>query len=64
MITRELTKSPPRAEIGQMSRVLVVEDEELIREMLVLSLEGEGYTTFRFECFRNFLELIKLPKLH
>ena len=44
MFTRELIKSPPRAEIGQMSRILVVEDEELIREMLVLGLEGEGYT--------------------
>ena len=43
MFTRELTKSPPRAEIGQMSRILVVEDEDLIREMLVLALEAEGY---------------------
>ncbi len=43
MFTRELTKCPSRAEIGQMSRILVVEDEDLIREMLVLALEGEGY---------------------
>ena len=43
MLTRELVKCPPRAEIGQMSRVLVVEDEDLIREMLVLALKGEGY---------------------
>jgi two-component system, OmpR family, phosphate regulon response regulator PhoB len=39
----ELTKYPPASEFGQTSRVLVVEDEELIREMLVLALEGEGY---------------------
>ena len=43
MLTHELIKCPPRAEIGQMSRVLVVEDEDLIREMLVLALESEGY---------------------
>ena len=43
MFTLELTKRPPRAEIGQMSRILVVEDEELIRDMVVLALEGEGY---------------------
>jgi two-component system, OmpR family, phosphate regulon response regulator PhoB len=41
--TSELTKYPPASEFGQISRVLVVEDEELIREMLVLALEGEGY---------------------
>ncbi len=43
MFTLEPAKCPPRAEIGQMSRILVVEDEELIREMLVLALEAEGY---------------------
>jgi two-component system phosphate regulon response regulator PhoB len=43
MFTRELIKCSPRAEIGQMSRILVVEDEDLIREMLVLALKAEGY---------------------
>jgi two-component system phosphate regulon response regulator PhoB len=43
MFTLELTKRPPRAEIGQMSRILVVEDEELIRDMIVLAMEAEGY---------------------
>ncbi|WP_346016522.1 response regulator transcription factor [Chroococcidiopsis sp. CCMEE 29] len=43
MFTSELTKCPSKLEIGQMSRILVVEDENLIREMLVLALEAEGY---------------------
>lgn len=43
MYTNESTKYARSAEISQKSRVLVVEDEELIREMLVLALEGEGY---------------------
>lgn len=43
MFTLELPKRPPRTEIGQMSRILVVEDEELIRDMVVLALEAEGY---------------------
>jgi two-component system phosphate regulon response regulator PhoB len=43
MYTSELTKYSGRTDIGQTSRVLVVEDEELIREMLVVALEGEGY---------------------
>ncbi len=41
--TNEPTKYSPSAEFGQTSRILVVEDEELIREMLVLALEEEGY---------------------
>lgn len=43
MYTNESTKYARATEIAQKSRVLVVEDEELIREMLVLALEGEGY---------------------
>ncbi|NWF58601.1 MAG: response regulator transcription factor [Fischerella sp.] len=43
MYTSESTKYPPTTDIGQRSRILVVEDEELIREMLVLALEEEGY---------------------
>lgn len=58
MFTRELTKCPPRAEIGQMSRILVVEDEDLIREMLVLALEAEGYAIATAADGRTALELI------
>lgn len=43
MYTNESTKYARTTEMAQKNRVLVVEDEELIREMLVLALEGEGY---------------------
>lgn len=43
MYTNESTKYARAADIAQKNRVLVVEDEELIREMLVLALEEEGY---------------------
>lgn len=43
MYTNESTKYASAADIGQKNRVLVVEDEELIREMLILALEEEGY---------------------
>ncbi|MGB7441891.1 MAG: response regulator transcription factor [Coleofasciculaceae cyanobacterium] len=33
----------PNPKLAQSSRILVVEDEDLIREMLVLALEEEGY---------------------
>lgn len=43
MFSLETTKHLPRPELSQSNRVLVVEDEDLIREMLVLALEEEGY---------------------
>lgn len=43
MYTNESTKYAHAADIGHKSRILVVEDEELIREMLILALEEEGY---------------------
>ncbi|AKG23404.1 winged helix-turn-helix domain-containing protein [Calothrix sp. 336/3] len=43
MYTTESTKYQPTTDIGQKSRILVVEDEDLIREMLVMALEEEGY---------------------
>ena len=38
-------ESPPKPnpEIGKVSQILVVEDEDLIRDMVVLSLKEEGY---------------------
>lgn len=43
MFYPEVANSVPRLGIGQGNRVLVVEDEDLIREMVQLALEEEGY---------------------
>lgn len=43
MLSLDLPQSPTRPELAQATRILVVEDEDLIREMLVLALEEEGY---------------------
>jgi two-component system phosphate regulon response regulator PhoB len=43
MFSLEATKNLSRPELSQGNQVLVVEDEDLIREMLVLALEEEGY---------------------
>lgn len=43
MFSLELTQSPSGTEIGQKKRILVVEDEDLIREMLVMALEEQDY---------------------
>lgn len=59
MYTSEQTKYPPTTEFGQTSRVLVVEDEELIREMLVLALEEEGYEVVTANDGRCAVEYLK-----
>ena len=43
MLSLDLPQSPTPPELTQATRILVVEDEDLIREMLVLALEEEGY---------------------
>ncbi|MEA5616946.1 response regulator transcription factor [Cronbergia sp. UHCC 0137] len=59
MYTSELTKYSTRAEIGNTSRILVVEDEELIREMLVVALEEEGYEVITVGDGRSAIEYLK-----
>ena len=46
MLALDSTKYLPEAEIGRGSRVLVVEDEHLIRDMVVLALKREGFEVF------------------
>ncbi|EDX73957.1 response regulator receiver domain protein [Coleofasciculus chthonoplastes PCC 7420] len=43
MLSVDLPQSPSTPELAQSNRILVVEDETLIREMLMLSLQEEGY---------------------
>lgn len=43
MLSLDIQASAPGPELAQNARVLVVEDEDLIREMVVLSLREEGY---------------------
>ena len=59
MYTSELTKYPSRTEIGHTSRILVVEDEELIREMLVVALEEEGFEVVTASDGRSAVEHLK-----
>jgi len=43
MFSLEIAQNPSGTEIGQKRRVLVVEDEDLIREMLVMALQEQDY---------------------
>ncbi len=59
MYTSELAKYSVRTDVGQTSRILIVEDEELIREMLVLALEEEGYEVITATDGRGAIEYLK-----
>ncbi len=59
MYTSESIKYSSRAEIGQTSRVLVVEDEELIQEMLSVALEEEGFGVITAGDGRSAVEYLK-----
>jgi len=43
MLSLDTLKSPTNPEIARTSSILVVEDEDLIREMIVLALREQGY---------------------
>ncbi len=43
MLSLDIPKSASSPDLGRTSHILVVEDEDIIREMLVLALEEEGY---------------------
>ncbi|WP_414549902.1 winged helix-turn-helix domain-containing protein [Anabaena sp. CCY 0017] len=59
MYTSESIKYSTRAEIGQTSRVLIVEDEELIQEMLAVALEEEGFGVITAPDGRSAVEYLK-----
>ncbi|MDJ0732944.1 MAG: response regulator transcription factor [Nostocaceae cyanobacterium] len=58
MYTRDVTQYSPKAEIGPKSRILLVEDEELIQEMIALALEEEGYEVLTASDGRSALEYL------
>jgi two-component system, OmpR family, phosphate regulon response regulator PhoB len=43
MLSLDVPPNSPRPELVKTNRILVVEDEDLIRDMVVLALEEEGY---------------------
>ncbi len=59
MYTTELTKYSAKTDIANTSRILVVEDEELIREMLVVAVKEEGYEVIAATDGRDAMEYIK-----
>lgn len=55
----EITENPFGPDVGQVNRLLVVEDEDLIREMIVISLQEEGYEVVPVANGRSALNLLQ-----
>lgn len=60
MLSLDIPQSPSSPELATSMRILVVEDEDLIREMLVLALEEEGYEVVTAIDGRTALECLQL----
>lgn len=59
MLSLDLPKNSTSSNLTQTQRVLVVEDEDLIREMIVLALSDEGYEVMTATDGNTALELLK-----
>lgn len=59
MLSLDLPQLTPSSENGKKHRVLVVEDEELIQDMIVVTLENEGYEVHGVSDGRLALDLLQ-----
>ncbi|WP_407809795.1 winged helix-turn-helix domain-containing protein [Spirulina subsalsa] len=64
MLSLDIPKSPSESELTYVTRILVVEDEELIREMVVLALKEQGYDVVTAIDGRTALNLLQEADSH
>ncbi|GFE69533.1 response regulator transcription factor [Chroococcus sp. FPU101] len=59
MLSLEVPQFSSNRDLGHNSRILVVEDEDIIRDMVVLALEEEGYEVVSVSDGRSAIELLQ-----
>ncbi|MDJ0730451.1 MAG: response regulator transcription factor [Crocosphaera sp.] len=59
MLSFDTTQTPPNPSVVNTHRILVVEDEDVIRDMIVLALEDEGYEITAVSDGRTALNLLQ-----
>lgn len=59
MLSLDIANNPASSELGTTYKVLLVEDEDLIREMIVIALQEEGYEVISATNGRQALNLLK-----
>ena len=63
MLSLDIPQSASNSQLAQPNRILVVEDEELIRDMIVLALEEEGYDVITAHDGRVALNCLQSSKI-
>ena len=64
MLSLDIPQSSSNAKLSQMSRILIVEDEDLIRDMIVIALEEEGYEVITASDGRAALDFLQSSKIN
>jgi two-component system phosphate regulon response regulator PhoB len=62
MLSLDISQSPHSDDLGYTTRILVVEDEDLIRDMVVLALKEQGYEVVTATDGRTALSLLQTPE--
>lgn len=64
MRSLDLMSNTLDAELSSKARILVVEDEDVIRDMIVMGLQDEGYEVFFAEDGRTGLNMLQNPEFN
>lgn len=62
MLSLDISQSPNSDDLGYTTRILVVEDEDLIRDMVVLALKEQGYDVVTATDGRAALSFLQTPE--
>ena len=63
MLSIETPQAPTESKLAKQNRILLVEDENLIREMVVVALEEEGYEVHTADNGSSALAMLQSPDL-
>ncbi len=61
MLSLQTNKAPDKSKLAQTNRILLIEDEDLIRDMIVVALEEEGYEVQTTNNGRSALNMLQSP---
>ncbi|MGL5796468.1 MAG: response regulator transcription factor [Waterburya sp.] len=64
MLSLETPQTSVEAKLSPKNRILLIEDEDLIREMIVIALEEEGYEVYTANNGRAALNMLQNPDLN